>query len=96
MIGIRSALLTATKGDMIYVICSSHNSHHLFNNTSSYHYNDYLYHHYHHTHFQNHYHNYYRIVGTVVIDTQFDSYKPCVGSISQREKGSLLAFEQGS
>jgi len=33
--------------------------------------------------------------GTVVIDTQFDSYKPCVGSISQREKGSLLAFEQG-
>ena len=49
-------------------------------------------HHYYHTHFQNHY----RIVGTVVIDTQFDSYKPCVGSISQREKGSLLAFEQGS
>ena len=33
--------------------------------------------------------------GTVVIDTQFDSYKPCVGVIAQREKGSLLAHEQG-
>jgi GTP-binding protein len=33
--------------------------------------------------------------GTVVLDTQFDSYKPCVGAIGQREKGSLLAHEQG-
>eukprot|EP01038_Epipyxis_sp_PR26KG_P006603 gene6603-9070_t len=33
--------------------------------------------------------------GTVVLDTVFDSYKPAVGAISQREKGSLLAFEEG-
>lgn len=33
--------------------------------------------------------------GTVIIDTQFESYRPAVGAISQREKGSLLAFEQG-
>ena len=33
--------------------------------------------------------------GTVVLDTQFDSYRPYVGVIAQREKGSLLAFEQG-
>lgn len=33
--------------------------------------------------------------GTMVLDTVFDSYKPSVGSISQREKGSLLAFEEG-
>jgi len=34
--------------------------------------------------------------GTLVLDTVFDSYRPSVGSISQREKGSLLAFEQGN
>lgn len=34
--------------------------------------------------------------GTVVLDTVFDSYRPCVGAIQQREKGSLLAFEDGS
>jgi GTP-binding protein len=33
--------------------------------------------------------------GTVVLDTVFDSYRPVVGSISQRDKGSLLAFEDG-
>lgn len=33
--------------------------------------------------------------GTVVLDTVFDSYRPVVGSIQQREKGSLLAFEDG-
>ena len=33
--------------------------------------------------------------GTLVLDTVFDSYKPCVGAIQQREKGSLLAFEDG-
>lgn len=34
--------------------------------------------------------------GTLVLDTVFDSYRPSVGAISQREKGSLLAFEQGT
>ena len=34
--------------------------------------------------------------GTMVLDTIFDSYRPSVGVISQREKGSLLAFEDGS
>lgn len=33
--------------------------------------------------------------GTVIMDSTFDDYKPAVGSISQREKGSLLAFENG-
>lgn len=33
--------------------------------------------------------------GTVVLDTQFDSYRPCVGTIAQREKGSLLGTEAG-
>jgi GTP-binding protein len=33
--------------------------------------------------------------GTVVMDTTFDDFKPVVGQISQREKGSLLAFEGG-
>jgi len=33
--------------------------------------------------------------GTLVMDTVFDSYRPCVGVISQRDKGSLLAFEDG-
>jgi GTP-binding protein len=33
--------------------------------------------------------------GTVVLDTVFDSYKPTAGQIQQREKGSLLAFENG-
>lgn len=33
--------------------------------------------------------------GTIVLDTQFDSYRPVVGAITQREKGSLLAFEEG-
>ena len=33
--------------------------------------------------------------GTLVMDTQFDSYKPYAGPIEQREKGSLLAFENG-
>lgn len=33
--------------------------------------------------------------GTVVLDTQFDSYRPHAGVISQREKGSLLATETG-
>lgn len=33
--------------------------------------------------------------GTLVMDTIFDSYRPVVGAISQREKGSLLAFEDG-
>lgn len=34
--------------------------------------------------------------GTVVMDTVFDSYRPQVGPISQREKGSLIAFEDGT
>eukprot|EP01031_Cornospumella_fuschlensis_P025814 gene25814-31175_t len=34
--------------------------------------------------------------GTVVLDTIFDSYKPIAGAIQQREKGSLLAFEDGT
>ena len=34
--------------------------------------------------------------GTMVLDTIFDSYRPTVGQISQREKGSLLAFEDGA
>jgi GTP-binding protein len=34
--------------------------------------------------------------GTVVLDTVFDSYKPSVGVISQRERGSLLATEDGA
>jgi len=34
--------------------------------------------------------------GTMILDTQFDSYRPSVGEISGREKGSLLAFEQGT
>jgi len=33
--------------------------------------------------------------GTVILDTQFDSYRPSVGAIGSRERGSLLAFEQG-
>mmetsp|Transcript_28862 Transcript_28862/g.31504 ORF Transcript_28862/g.31504 Transcript_28862/m.31504 type:complete len:650 (-) Transcript_28862:177-2126(-) len=33
--------------------------------------------------------------GTIVLDTIFDSYRPSVGSISQRDRGSLLAFEDG-
>lgn len=33
--------------------------------------------------------------GTVVLDTVFDSYRPSVGSIGGREKGSLLGFEEG-
>ena len=34
--------------------------------------------------------------GTMVLDTVFDSYKPVVGAISQREKGSLLSYEDGT
>jgi GTP-binding protein len=34
--------------------------------------------------------------GTIVMDTQFDSYKPYAGQLEQREKGSLLAFESGT
>lgn len=34
--------------------------------------------------------------GTVVMDTTFDTFKPVVGQIAQREKGSLLAFEGGT
>ena len=34
--------------------------------------------------------------GTLVLDTVFDSYRPAVGAISQREKGSLLAHEEGT
>lgn len=34
--------------------------------------------------------------GTVVMDTTFDAFKPVVGQIAQREKGSLLAFEGGT
>lgn len=34
--------------------------------------------------------------GTVVLDTTFHSYRPSVGLIAQREKGSLIAFEQGT
>lgn len=34
--------------------------------------------------------------GTLVLDTVFDSYRPAVGTIMQREKGSLLAFEDGT
>lgn len=34
--------------------------------------------------------------GTLVLDTIFDSYRPVVGAIQQREKGSLLAFEDGT
>jgi hypothetical protein len=30
----------------------------------------------------------------VILDTQFDSYRPSVGVIGVRERGSLLAFEQ--
>eukprot|EP00607_Mallomonas_marina_P006879 CAMPEP_0182427250 /NCGR_PEP_ID=MMETSP1167-20130531/16295_1 /TAXON_ID=2988 /ORGANISM="Mallomonas Sp, Strain CCMP3275" /LENGTH=615 /DNA_ID=CAMNT_0024609359 /DNA_START=181 /DNA_END=2028 /DNA_ORIENTATION=+ len=33
--------------------------------------------------------------GTAVLDTMFDSYRPHVGQIGNREKGSLLAFENG-
>jgi GTP-binding protein len=33
--------------------------------------------------------------GEAVMDTQFDDYKQYAGPISQREKGSLLAFEGG-
>lgn len=33
--------------------------------------------------------------GTLVLDTVFDSYRPAVGAISQRDKGSLLAYEDG-
>eukprot|EP01035_Chromulina_nebulosa_P021649 gene21649-28013_t len=33
--------------------------------------------------------------GTMIMDTIFDSYRPTVGQIAQREKGSLLAFEAG-
>jgi GTP-binding protein len=33
--------------------------------------------------------------GTMVMDTIFDSYRPTVGLISQRDRGSLLAFEDG-
>jgi GTP-binding protein len=33
--------------------------------------------------------------GTMVMDTVFDSYRPLAGAIAQREKGSLLAFEDG-
>ena len=34
--------------------------------------------------------------GTIVMDTQFDSYKPYAGQLEQREKGSLLAYESGT
>ena len=34
--------------------------------------------------------------GTVVLDTMFDSYRPSAGKIEQREKGSLLSFDQGT
>ena len=34
--------------------------------------------------------------GTVVIDTEFDDYRPYAGAIEAREKGSLLAFESGT
>ena len=34
--------------------------------------------------------------GTVIMDTTFDDFKPVVGAIAQREKGSLLAFEGGT
>lgn len=34
--------------------------------------------------------------GTVLLDTVFDSYRPVVGGIQQREKGSLLATEDGT
>jgi GTP-binding protein len=33
--------------------------------------------------------------GTAVIDSNFDSYRPFAGDIAAREKGSLLAFEDG-
>lgn len=33
--------------------------------------------------------------GTVILDTVFDSYRPKVGLIMQRDKGSLLAYEEG-
>lgn len=33
--------------------------------------------------------------GTAVLDTTFEGYRPIVGPIQQREKGSLLAFEDG-
>eukprot|EP00629_Pelagomonadales_sp_RCC1024_P015014 CAMPEP_0119261526 /NCGR_PEP_ID=MMETSP1329-20130426/1561_1 /TAXON_ID=114041 /ORGANISM="Genus nov. species nov., Strain RCC1024" /LENGTH=637 /DNA_ID=CAMNT_0007261091 /DNA_START=141 /DNA_END=2054 /DNA_ORIENTATION=- len=33
--------------------------------------------------------------GTAIIDSNFDSYKPWVGELDAREKGSLLAFEDG-
>lgn len=33
--------------------------------------------------------------GTVVMDSTFEAFKPVVGKIAQREKGSLLAFESG-
>lgn len=34
--------------------------------------------------------------GTMVLDTVHDSYRAAVGGIQQREKGSLLAFEEGA
>lgn len=34
--------------------------------------------------------------GEAVMDTQFDDYKPFAGPINQREKGSLLAFDDGT
>ena len=34
--------------------------------------------------------------GQAVLDTQFDSYRPNVGAIAQRDKGSLLAFAGGT
>lgn len=34
--------------------------------------------------------------GTVVIDAEFDDYRPYAGPIDSREKGSLLAFESGT
>ena len=33
--------------------------------------------------------------GTAVIDSNFDSYRPFAGDLEAREKGSLLAFEDG-
>ena len=34
--------------------------------------------------------------GEMVMDTQFDSFKPYVGAIETKEQGSLLAFEAGT
>jgi len=34
--------------------------------------------------------------GTVIIDSNFDSYKPFAGELETREKGSLLAYESGT